>query len=117
MSYKSPTVYVDHILECIEDIEQCLHGYMKDNFIEDKVVQAAVLRNLQVMCESTQKLPEHLKLKYASVKWRIISDFRNVLVHDYFGIDYESIWKTIEIDLPALKQVILQMKQELIYES
>ena len=62
-----------------------------------------MLRNLQTMTESTQRLSDEAKSKHPDIEWSVISAFRNVLVHDYIGIDTERIWETITKDVPKFR--------------
>jgi uncharacterized protein with HEPN domain len=71
------------------------------------VLQDAVLRNLQVMSESTQRLTDSVKAEYPQIEWARISAFRNLLVHDYLGIDIEQVWEIIHRDVPRLKSAVL----------
>ena len=66
-------------------------------------MQDATLRNLQIMAESTQRLSDHLKAQYPDIEWRALSGFRNVLVHDYLGIDLEFVYQAIQDQMPDLK--------------
>jgi uncharacterized protein with HEPN domain len=72
-------------------------------------LQDAVLRNLQTMTESTQRLSDALKTAHPDVEWRRIIAFRNVLVHDYLGIDLERVWEIIQHDVPTFKRAISVM--------
>ena len=76
------------------------------------MVQDAVLRNLQTLAEATQGLSEETKAGHPQVEWRRIAAFRNVLVHNYLGIDLEAIWDIVQRDLPELKRVIAVMLEE-----
>lgn len=105
---KDDTVYLHHILECIRRIEQDTAAGQKQ-FLASHTLQDAVLRNLQTMTESTQRISEAAKTRYPDVDWRRIAAFRNVLVHDYLGIDVERIWEITQRDVPQLKTVVLQM--------
>jgi len=67
------------------------------------MVQDAIVRNLQTLAESTQRLSDKTKQRKPEVDWRAIAGFRNVVVHDYLGVDLERIWHIIEHDLPGLK--------------
>lgn len=67
------------------------------------MVQDAIVRNLQTLSESTQRLSDKTKQKRPLVDWRAIAGFRNVVVHDYLGVDLERIWHIVESDLPSLK--------------
>ena len=100
-------VYLTHISECIRKVEQnTVEG--KAKFFASETLQDAVLRNLQVMCESAQMLSADFKAAHPSMDWRRIADFRNRLVHDYLGVDLEIVWNVVTEDLPALKRVITE---------
>lgn len=87
---KDDSVYVLHILECIRRIEEDM-SEGEERFTESHTLQDAVLRNLQIMSESTQRLSDGVKAMHAEIEWPKIAAFRNILVHDYLGIDLEAI--------------------------
>jgi uncharacterized protein with HEPN domain len=87
---KDDRVYLLHILECVRRIEEDTADG-EDAFMASHTLQDAVLRNLQTMAESTQRLSEAAKAKYPEIEWARVAAFRNVLVHDYLGIDVERI--------------------------
>jgi uncharacterized protein with HEPN domain len=102
---KDDGLYLIHILECIERVER----YTADGgdaFIDDTRTQDAVMRNLQLLAESTQRLSDELRQKYPGIEWRNIAAFRNVAVHDYLGIDLKQVWDIVADDLPVLKRQI-----------
>ena len=102
---KDDVVYLEHIIDCIDRIDE----YTENNqfiFMNSKIVQDAVIRNLQVLSESTQKISESLKQQHPEINWRAIAGFRNVLVHDYLGLDLMQVWQVIENRLPGLKENI-----------
>jgi len=102
---KDDRLYLTHIKECIEYIrEYTAQG--GDVFFRDRKTQDAVLRNLHTLSESVQRLSEPLKAKHPEVDWRTISAFRNVVVHDYLGIDLDQVWDIVQDDLPGLKQSV-----------
>jgi uncharacterized protein with HEPN domain len=100
-------VYLVHIAECIRKIEANTAAG-RDAFFSSDTLQDAVLRNLQVMCESTQMLSIAYKQAHPALDWRRIADFRNRLVHDYLGVDLEIVWKVIAEDLPELKRTVFE---------
>ena len=108
---KSDTVYLRHIEDCIRRIEENV-AEGKDQFIASHTLQDAVLRNLQTLSESTQRLSDELKDAHPEIEWPRIAAFRNVLVHDYLGIDIERVWEITQRDVPELKQTILAMLDE-----
>jgi len=99
---KDERLYLIHILECISRIEQYAAAG-KDAFLRETMRQDAVLRNLQTLAESTQHLSAPLKMINRDVPWERIAGFRNVLVHEYLGINIARVWEIIEQALPELK--------------
>ena len=77
-----------------------------DAFLASHTLQDAVLRNLQTLAESTQRLSPAAKAAAPSVDWVALSGFRNVLVHNYLGIDLDRIWTIVEQDVPTLKAAL-----------
>ncbi len=103
-------IYIIHMLECIDRIQSYTNND-KHNFFKTTMLQDAVLRVLQIMAESSQRLSDTTKSSQANIDWRAISGFRNILVHDYLGgIDLELIWQVIEVELPKLKSSLIEMK-------
>ena len=105
---KNDLAYISHIIESISYIQSYVSNG-KESLKNDHKTYDAVLRQLQIMSESTQKLTQALKDKYPQIPWQEISGFRNILVHDYLGdIDHNIIWSVIENELPILKKVMLK---------
>ena len=98
---KDDGLYVIHMGECIARIQSYTVGGRKQFFAET-LVQDAVLRNLQTMGESSKRLSRTLKNRAPDIDWKKIAGFRNVLVHDYLGIDLDTVWNVIEAHLPPL---------------
>jgi uncharacterized protein with HEPN domain len=79
-------------------------------FMQSEIVQDAVVRNLQTLAESSQRLSEVAKGSQPGIDWRAIAGFRNILVHDYLGLDLDTIWLVIEQDLPQLKKSLVALR-------
>ena len=109
---KDDRLYLLHVGECIGRIADYVIGG-KDEFLADTKTQDAVLRNLQVLAESSRRIPDRLKEQHPEVDWRGISGLRNVLVHDYLGVTLERIWEIVSRDLPGLKSAAQAMLAEL----
>jgi uncharacterized protein with HEPN domain len=105
---KPESVYIEHMLECLRRVEAYTGG-SRTRFFESELVQDAVLRNLQTLAESSQRLGDDLKATRQSIPWREIAGFRNILVHDYLGVDLDLVWGIVERDLPSLKVALLEM--------
>jgi uncharacterized protein with HEPN domain len=93
------------ITECIERIEEYT-APGRAVFLSDTMIQDAVLRNLHTLSESTQRLSTPPKDEHPEVAWASIAAFRNVVVHDYLGIDLPRTWDIVARDLPTLKRAI-----------
>jgi len=110
MSTKGNAIYIEHMLECLQRIDEFVVS--KEQFYNSRLVQDAVVRNLQVMAESSQRLAEEIKLNYPDVPWKQISGFRNILAHDYLGVDLDVIWSVIEQELSSLEKILIEIQKE-----
>lgn len=102
---KEDRIYLEHIIDCIDRINDYTK-YDRFVFMNSSMVQDAVIRNLQTLSESTQKLSNELKSQHSEINWKAISGFRNILVHNYLGLDLPQIWTVIENRLPPLRDSI-----------
>ncbi|MGD0693964.1 MAG: HepT-like ribonuclease domain-containing protein [Terriglobia bacterium] len=108
---KDDAAYLRHIMECIRRIaEDVVDG--RERFMHAHTLQDAVLRNLQTMSESTQLLSDSLKATHPEIEWRRIAAFRNLLVHNYLGVDLERVWDIVQRDVPPLKRAVEAMLQD-----
>ena len=103
---KSQRAYVEHVIECIRRIgEDSAPG--RNAVFASRTLQDAIVRNLQVLCESTQRIAEPHKQQHPEINWGSIAGMRNVLVHDYFEVDFETVWIVVTRDLPPLEKAML----------
>ena len=102
---KDPRVYLAHILECILKIERFTQvGRMV--FLKDELVQDAVLRNFEVIGEAAKRLDDTYRADHPQIPWRAIAGLRDVLIHQYEGVNLQQVWNIVEKDLPGLKNSI-----------
>jgi uncharacterized protein with HEPN domain len=106
---KDDRLYLIHIKECIERIELYIGNTGKSEFLESTIIQDAVIRNLQVLAESSQRLSDEAKESREDIDWYKISGFRNILVHDYLGLDLDTVWNIVVNELPSLKKAVKEM--------
>ena len=98
--------YLKHILDCILDIESFVEGYSKESFLADKKTFNSCIRMFEVMGEAVKRISNETKNKYPTIEWKEVAGFRDVLIHDYEGIDLYAVWKIIQTNVPELKQKI-----------
>lgn len=106
---KDDKLYLIHISECIHRIERYLGDGGKVAFMASSLVQDAIIRNLQILSESAIRISNDMQETHPAVEWFKIRGFRNIMVHDYLGVDLEMIWNIIERDLPKLKAAVEKM--------
>jgi uncharacterized protein with HEPN domain len=99
---KDDRVYLKHILRCIARIEEYTAGG-RDRFFASHLIQDGVIRNLQTLAESSQHLSDAVKASHPTVDWKGLAGFRNVLVHDYLGVDLDLVYRAVDQDVPKLK--------------
>jgi len=102
-------IFLDHILQSIQRIQDYVEGVTKEEFFEDLQLQDAVIRRLEVIGEAARQLSADLKAKHRNIPWAQVIGMRNVLIHEYFGVDLGLIWATVQKDLPILREAILEI--------
>lgn len=110
---KDPRFFIKHILESINWVEEYTKGISKDDFLRSTQIQDAVIRRLEIIGEAVKNIPPELKEKYPDIPWRQIAGIRDVLIHEYFGVDLDLLWNTIKKDLPDLKQKISKILEKM----
>jgi len=99
------------ILEAIERIEKyTIRG--RDAFEQDELIQTWIVHHLQIIGEATRALPDNFRNEYPDIPWSKIIGMRNILVHNYFGIDVDVVWAVIVNELPDLKKKIMEIIKE-----
>ena len=106
-------LYIIDILESIEAIEEYTKEIDKNHLEADKLTQDAVLRRLEIIGEAAKNIPSNITDKYPQIPWKKISGLRDVLIHSYFGVNIERIWRVIADDLQSLKEATHRMKKEI----
>lgn len=104
-------LYLADILESAKAIQEYVRGYSFHDFSDDRKTYSAVIREFEIIGEAVGKLPDEIKQKRADVEWQDIKDFRNLLTHEYFGVDLEIIWQVIQDDLPLLLDAAAELSE------
>ncbi len=108
---KDDSLYLRHILDAIANIESFLKDVNQDYFKSSKLVQDAVIRNLEIIGEAAKRVPKKYKDQCPAVEWKKVSGMRDVLIHDYLGVDVDIVWAVVQNRLPALKLNIQKILQ------
>ena len=106
---KDDTVFLVHILESIDLIERYVNGMDEEDFMKDRAAQDSVVRRFEIIGEASSNLTEEIRQNSPDVDWPDIIGMRNNLIHEYFGIDLETVWDTIKNDLPAFREQIVHL--------
>lgn len=99
-------LYLEDILESATKIQNYVGNLSFEDLLKDRMRVDAIVRNFEIIGEASSKIPREIRDKYPSVEWGRISDFRNVLAHEYFGIKYKIMWDIIKNKLPELEKQI-----------
>ena len=98
--------YLGDILDSIQRIESYTTGVSKESFLENFMMQDALMRQIEIIGEASNSISNDFQEKHASLPWSQMRAIRNKIVHDYRGINLHVIWDTIQNDLPALKKQV-----------
>ena len=104
MSERSADLLLDDIYDSIEKIERYINGMTAENFMKDEKTIDAVVRNLEIIGEAANRLPENFTDRHSNIEWRKIIGLRHRIVHEYFGVDLDLVWQIITNNLPEFKK-------------
>ncbi len=105
-------LFIEDVLESIRKIEKYTKDLKFKEFSQKEMTIDAVIRNFAIIWEAVGNIPLDVQEKYPDVEWKEAKGFRNILIHDYFGIDLEAVWDTINNDIPLLKEHIIKVLEQ-----
>lgn len=106
---KDPKVFLRHIFESIEYIENYSNNISEEEFLKSPQLQDAIIRRIEIIGEAARNLPDNFKEKHSEIAWQKIVGMRNEVIHGYFGINIKLVWDTIKKSVPELKKQILPL--------
>jgi len=110
---KNATIFLTHILDSINLVEEYLKGKSKLDFLNSQQLQDSVIRRIEIIGEAIKNIPNDIKEKYNRIPWKEITGMRDILIHQYFGVDLDLTWQVIEKDLPKLKSQVLEISKKI----
>ena len=105
--------YVQDMLAYARQAQEFLRGMDLEQFRQDLQMVMAVTRALEVVGEAARQLPAALRQRYPEIPWSKVIGMRNILIHGYFGVNEEVLWRTVQEDLPPLHEALARMLQDL----
>ncbi len=106
---KDPTVFLQHIIESIELIEDYIQGKNFKEFKESIQLQDSVFRRLEIIGEAVKNLPDEIKNMKSDIPWKEIAGMRDILIHQYFGVDLQLTWQVIKEDNRKIKTLLIEL--------
>ena len=103
---KEPAIFINHILDSIEDIEDYSRNISSNQFLQDKKLQDAIIRRIEIIGEAVKNIPDSFRKKHPKIPWKGIAGMRDKIIHHYFGLDLDTIWNVVKEEIPTLKKEI-----------
>lgn len=106
-------VRLQHIIDSILEIESYLVDVEFESFMQNSMMRFACIKQMEIIGEASYHVTDEIKAEFSEIEWAQIKGMRNVLVHEYFGVDAQIVWEIIKTDIPILKERIVEILQSL----
>lgn len=112
MKQRDSTDYLQDILDAVNNIEEFVDDMSFEQFVKDKKTLYAVVRSIEIIGEASKNIPDSVKAKYTELPWKKMTGMRDKLIHGYFGVNVETLWKAVKENIPPLKKSIQKMLED-----
>jgi uncharacterized protein with HEPN domain len=110
---RSHKLFIKDILDCVTKIEEFVENTSFEEFVKDDKTSSAVIRKIEIIGEATKNVPRDIRQRYRNLPWSDMARMRDKIIHFYFGVDYEIVWKVIKERLPEIKVKTMQILKDL----
>lgn len=93
-----------HVLDAIQEVENYLHGVSFSDFLKNSEKKFATIKQIEIIGEASNRMSKTVRENHPEIKWKEMNGFRNISIHEYFGVDYGIVWEIAKNDLPILKK-------------
>ncbi len=106
------SLFIKDILNSIDKIESFIEGMDFEEFMKDEKTKSAVVREIEVIGEATKRIPDSIRERHKDLPWVDMARMRDKVIHFYFGVDYEIVWRVVKDRLPEIKPLIIGILEE-----
>ena len=113
MIKRNYSMFIKDMLDAMNKIDLVIQNISYQDLLEDDKTSSAVIRKLEIIGEASKNIPANVRRKYSGIDWEGMAGMRDKLIHFYFGVDYEILWKVIKEDLPAVRPQVERMLRDM----
>ena|SRR6478609_5482384 len=104
---------ISHILDAIAEVEKYLREASYSDFLSNSEKRFATIKQIEIVGEACNQISETFKVAHPEIEWKPIKGFRNISIHEYFGVNFQIVWEIAKNDLPVLKKQFNNIFKEL----
>ena len=106
-------IRIQHILDAIAEVEKYLSGVSYEEYLSNSEKRFATVKQIEIVGEACNHISSELKLAHDEIEWKPITGFRNISIHEYFGVNFHIVWEIAQNDLPVIKKHFKKILLEL----